>query len=32
MATLRTPPTDAADTVVDLVLRGLTAPTPGPLS
>jgi AcrR family transcriptional regulator len=32
MATLRTPPKDAADTVVDLVLRGLTAPTPGPLS
>jgi AcrR family transcriptional regulator len=28
MATLRTPPKDAADTVVDLILRGLTAPEP----
>lgn len=28
MATLRTPPKDAADTVVDLILRGLTTPTP----
>jgi len=26
MATLRTPPKDAADTVVDLILRGLAAP------
>ncbi|MGN6695114.1 MAG: hypothetical protein ACTHN0_13145, partial [Aquihabitans sp.] len=28
LATLRTPPKEAADTVVDLILRGLTAPDP----
>ncbi len=28
LSTLRTPPKDAADTVVDLILRGLTSPDP----